>query len=211
MGVGILCGLFLFSSIIISLLENYPMPTCFFFVGLILGSMPLLVKKTLGEEKKLPPVSGFVLFALAMALMYFLSTISDGAGMTQETVLTFGLGAKLFFSAIVAAAAMIVPGVSGSSLLVVFGTYATLYGALSDFNIPMLIPIGLGVVIGLVAGARAIRALLNRFPTHTYCVIVGLVLGSIFVVYPGFALNVMGLISLLTMIVGTLAAYFLGK
>ncbi len=210
-GAGLAAGLLLFSRIITWLLENHPMPTCFFFIGLIFGSLPMLLKKVRTGEGKWPGLGGFALFAAALALMYLLSTLGEGAGMTAEKTLTAALAAKVFFSGVVAAAAMIVPGVSGSSMLLIFGTYATFYTAVGDLNIPLLVPIGLGVLIGLVLGSRAIRALMNKWPVNTYCAIIGLVLGSVFVVWPGFAFNIWGLVSVLTMAAGIAAAYYLGR
>lgn len=209
-GVGVAVGLLLFSKIITWLLETYPMPTCFFFVGLIAGSMPMLLKKV-RPEGKWPNAGGFALFIAALVLMYLLSTLGDGSGMVAETALTPALAVKVFFSGIVAAAAMIVPGVSGSSMLLIFGTYATFYTAVGDLNILLLLPIGVGILIGLVAGSRAMRVLLSKWPVYTYCAIIGLVLGSVFVVWPGFAFNILGLISVFTFAAGTAAAYFLGR
>jgi len=209
--LGMGAGLVLFARLITALLESYPMPTCFFFVGLILGSLPLLYKRAVPAGKKLPTASGVLLMLAAVAVMYLLSTIGENDGMTAVTTLDFGLAASLFGCAIIAAAAMVIPGVSGSALLVAFGMYTTFYGAVGDLNIPLLLPIAAGVVVGLVAGARLMRVVMKKWPVPAYCVIVGLVLGSLFEVFPGFSLDLMGLISVVTMAAGAAAAYIFGR
>lgn len=209
LGMGV--GMIVFARLITALLESYPMPTCFFFIGLIFGSLPLLWKQTVPKGRKLPTVTGFLLIAAAIAVMYLLTLIGDNDGMAAATQFEIGLAVKLFFGAIIAAAAMVVPGVSGSSLLVAFGMFTTFYGAVGDLNIPLLIPIGMGVVMGLILGARLMRLVMKRWPVPTYCVIVGLVIGSLFEVYPGFTFDLMGLISVVTLAAGAVVAYLFSK
>lgn len=211
-GLGILVGIFLFSKVITWLLESYPVPTCFFFIGLILGTMPMLAGKV-REQDKHPAWYNYLIFAAAFGVMVFMASIREGdvSTLPVETTLTAALALKLFFGAVAAAAAMIIPGISGSSLLLVFGLYATFYKAVGDLNIPLLLPMGLGVVIGLVLGSRVIRALLRRWPVPTYFAIIGLVLGSILVVWPGLPAGLEILWSVLTLALGAAAAWFLGK
>ena len=90
-------------------------------------------------------------------------------------------------SGAVGAVAMIIPGISGSFLLLALGTYATVIGSLSDFNIPLMIPTAIGILLGLLCGAYLVRTLMEKVPAQTYGSIFGLVVGSIFTVFP-FAL-----------------------
>lgn len=111
------------------------------------------------------------------------------AGLDESAVAVmpqnFGTIAILFFAMILAAAAMIIPGISGSFVALALGAYPTVIEAISTFNIILLIPIGLGVVMGLVGGAGLIRFLLDRFPRATYSAILGLLVGSmISLLYP---------------------------
>jgi putative membrane protein len=80
---------------------------------------------------------------------------------------------------------MIIPGISGAFLLLVLGLYVTVIKAVSDFNIPLLFPVALGAVIGLILGAALVRYLLAKAPRQTYGAVLGLVAGSIIILYPG--------------------------
>jgi len=96
-------------------------------------------------------------------------------------------------------------------VLLILGLYTTLTNAVSTFNIPLLIPVGLGVVVGIVTMTKIIEAFLSRFPQPAYLAICGLILGSVFPVYPGFTFGVTGIISIVTFIVGFILTYILGK
>ena len=82
---------------------------------------------------------------------------------------------------------------------------------MAEFNIPLLIPIGIGVIIGIIFTTKIIDKLLNKFPQPTYFAILGLVIGSVFSIYPGFVFNGDGIIAIIAMISGIILAYFLGS
>ena len=207
--IGAALGIILFSKLITTLLTKYSEPTNFFFIGLILGSFPLLYKRA--TKDKVKPVN-YIWFVITLGLMIAMSFFSDGNASTAVmTVLTFKSFITLLAAGFIAAATMILPGVSGSLVLLILGIYTTFTTAVSTFNIPLLIPIGLGVLIGIVTMTKAIEALLNKFPQPTYFAICGLILGSIFPVYPGFTLGTMGIISVATFAAGFILTYILGK
>lgn len=81
--------------------------------------------------------------------------------------------------------AMLLPGISGSFILLLIGVYTTAIKALKDFNIPLILTIGAGVIIGFIVSSKAIRYLLTHYQHMTYAVIVGLIFGSFFVMFPG--------------------------
>lgn len=91
----------------------------------------------------------------------------------------------LFLSGWAASTAMLLPGISGSFVLLLLGMYSTAIAALSDFNIPIIIVIGLGVVLGFVISSKVIHYLLSTHATLTFSIIIGLIVGSVFVIYPG--------------------------
>lgn len=208
-GIGAVLGIVLFSKLITMLLNNYAQPTQFFFIGLILGSFPLLYNRA--KKDKVKPVN-YLWFLLALGVMIalevFRTTDTTSAIMTT---LTFKSFISLFFAGFIAAATMILPGVSGSLVLLILGLYTTFTTAVSTFNIPLLIPIGLGVLIGIVTMTKVIEALLRRFPQPTYFAICGLILGSIFSVYPGFTMDVLGFISVVTFALGFGISLILGR
>ena len=216
MGLGIL----LFSKAITFLFQNYPVQTNWFFIGIILGSIPMILKRMLVASRNgtstgtggLPlsvVVCGLVALGV-MAVMTYLE-VSD-AGAPIQTELTPLLATKLVVGLACGTIAMIIPGISGSFLMLVVGIYSTVIAAISDFNIPLLIPAAIGGVLGLLGGAKLVRFLMARVPAQTYGTIMGLVLGSILVIFPGFGGGVTVLAtSLGCAVFGFVVSFFAGR
>ncbi len=218
--VGMGLGIILFSKAITFLFEHYPVQTNWFFIGIILGSIPMIIKRLLvasknsakGSEKKVVPVSAIVCGVVAlgiMAIMTYANVAESGAPI--QTELTPVLAVKLFIGLACATIAMIIPGISGSFLMLVVGIYSTIIAAISDFNIPLLIPAVIGGVIGLLGGAKLVRFLMEKVPAQTYGAIMGLVLGSILVIFPGFGGFATLVTSLLAAAVGFVVSFFAGR
>ena len=207
--IGAALGIILFSKLITTLLNNYAEPTKFFFIGLILVSFPLLYKRaTKDKVKAINSIWFLITLGLMIAMSFFTEGDTTTAVMTTLSVKSF---ISLFAAGFIAAATMILPGVSGSLVLLILGLYTTFTTAVSTFNIPLLIPIGLGVLVGIITMTKVIEALLNKFPQPTYFAICGLILGSIFSVYPGFTLGTMGIFSVISFVAGFVLTYILGK
>lgn len=207
--IGAALGIVLFSKLISTLLNNYAEPTSFFFIGLILGSFPLLYKRATKDKVNPANYTWFIItLGLMIAMAFFKESAVTSAVMTTLSVKSF---ISLFLAGFIAAATMILPGVSGSLVLLILGLYTTFTTAVSTFNIPLLIPIGLGVLVGIGTMTKVIEALLNKFPQPTYFAICGLILGSIFPVYPGFTFGTMGIFSVISFAVGFIVTFILGK
>ena len=200
-GIGAVIGIVAFSKLIEFLLTNYPLATNFFFIGLILGSIPMIFKRATEDAFRPTSLIPFVLF---LAGMLVLSSFSEGA-MSGEvaTQLDTGLFIKLMVCSAVAAAAMILPGVSGSMVMVILGTYNTVLTAISSMNIIILIPVLIGVLIGILGGAKIIDICLKRFPQATFFAILGLILGSIYplVANAGFAFTGEGFVAIVMLVI----------
>ncbi len=118
----------------------------------------------------------------------------------------------LFFASLIAAVAMIIPGVSGSFIMVLLGTYSTVIGAIKNLDIMVLVPVAVGVIIGIVFGARLISFLLKKYRLTVFSAILGLVVGSIYAIFPeGFGLNLPTLIGAVTFLAGAAVSYIVGK
>lgn len=203
-------GIILFAKLMSGLFESYPVPTTWFFMGLIAGSIPFIAARTRGGV--LLPVKA-VLAAVAFAVMIVTVFFrpEEGAGQAVTTLNT-ALFVFLFFAAFAGAAAMIVPGLSGSFVFLMLGAYRTIIRAVSDFNLPVLLPVCLGAGAGLLAGAALIRFFLARFPTLLYAVILGLVVGSLVPVYPGLPPTVPQLVvSIAVFAAGAVISRFFSK
>lgn len=112
----------------------------------------------------------------------------------------------------IAAIAMIIPGVSGSFVMLTLGVYTTVIGAVKDLDFAIIIPCAIGAIIGLVFGARLITWLMKKYSLMTYSAILGLVAGSIYVILPaGFGLNIATLVGFVCLAIGAFIAYIVGK
>ena len=189
--IGAGLGIVIFSKLIKLLIEHCPLPTCFFFIGLIVGSMPLVFRKAL--EKKFRPLSliPLAVFLAGMIILAFVRT--EGQAAAEGSVQLDAAGWFFYFGAsAVAAMCMIIPGVSGSMILMIFGIYASVIEAISGVtkhfgdSVMLLIPVGLGVIAGIVFGAKVIDICIKRFPQMTYFAIIGLMLGSPLTIFMKF-------------------------
>lgn len=226
LGLGIGAGIVLFAKVITLLYSAYPAQTSSFFIGIVAGSIPFLFRKTragipasaVAENGSLASgwlygtlCCGLVGFAL-MLVMFFLQRrgIQTAA---VVTVFSPMVAAKLAVMGAIAAIAMLIPGISGSFVLLILGAYQTVLQAVADFNIPLMIPIALGVGVGLVAGSRLIAFLLERFPAPMYAFILGLVAGSVLHLYPSTSCQpfVMRMVSGTALLIGYAAVSFFSK
>lgn len=200
-------GVFGFSHFITFAMEFSPMITQFFFIGLLLGSLPMLYRRTAGGSGL--RWSHVLAFALALSVMLITTfALPD----TQEDIirsLDLAGMVKMAVAGFFASISMIIPGISGSFVMMVLGCYTTVLWAVSTLQMGILFPLAIGCLLGLLVGAKVIDLLLQRFPTLTYAAILGLVFGSVATIYPGFALTLEGAAAILTLVLGTwLALWF---
>lgn len=180
-GMGI--GVILSSKVLSICFEKFYVQTQFFFMGVVLGSLPMIYKEAT-KEKKLSPVH-LIPFLIGVAVIISVSLISSSMGAnTVRTTLDASTFVYLTIVSIIAAAAMIMPGLSGSLVLLILGGYQTAIQAVDEMNIPILIPIAIGVLIGIVACAKLITLCLKKWQRGTYSVILGLIFGSFYAIFP---------------------------
>ena len=197
-GAGV--GILLFAKLLTYLFENYNVPTQFFFIGLIVGSIPLVWKKTI-EHKEFQTIN-LIPFIVTFGAMLAMSIIKEGEN-TIETELSPMLFVVLILNSAFAAISMIIPGISGSFILKALGQYETVLAAIDRLDIIILIPVGIGVIIGIIGGAKLISILLKKFHQGVYAAILGLVIGSVFVIYPmDFRFNLLGFIAIIALALG---------
>ncbi len=176
-------GIVLFAKLISGLFDSYPVPTTWFFMGLIVGSIPFVARRTRGTGS-VPVKAVLATIAVVVMIITVFFRPDEGAGQAI-TALDPAVFLFLFLASVAAAAAMIVPGLSGSFVFLMLGAYRTVIRAVSDMNLPILLPVALGAGAGLLAGAALIRFFLARRLDMVYAVILGLVVGSLVPVFPG--------------------------
>lgn len=180
--IGALLSIVIGSKVIGFSLEKYPLPTILFFTGLILGGLPMLYRKIKGNFKPLNIIIFILTFAIIIGLMFLKS--GDSVTFNNMNILGYIM---LFIVGMVAAATMIIPGISGSFMLMVMGYYKPIINTINDLtafnnigtNIAILMPFGIGVLVGIVLIAKLIEFLFKKFEVPTYFGIIGFVLASI--------------------------------
>lgn len=212
LAIGAVLGIFALSNVIVQAMENYPVILNFCFIGLVIGSIPTLYKKAKGDKVS---SRNWIFFALALALMIFLTIINPEATANKSIEEFGGISVLfclwLFFTAAVSMVAMILPGLSGSLIFLLFGTYAAVMESIATFNIILIGVIGLGVLTGGLLGVKVIKNMLRFHPQALYMAILGLMIGSIVIIWPGFTFTLQGGIAAAGLIAFTLAAYFLSS
>ncbi|MDD5900934.1 MAG: DUF368 domain-containing protein [Lachnospiraceae bacterium] len=188
--VGMVAGIGAFAFLLTKvLLVKFPLPTAFAFIGLIVGGVPVLVKKA-KEAGRTGIFPCILVFGLFFALIIGLQFLGEGAERDVTPSLLNVL--ILMVMGVLSAAAMVVPGVSGSLLLLAFGYYNPVTGAVTDFisavfdmnfagmleKALVLFPFGVGVLLGIFFVAKLIEWLLEHHKRLTYCGILGLVCAS---------------------------------
>ena len=181
-GVGALISIILGSKIISYCLDRFPLPTILFFIGLILGGIPLLYKKIKGNLKS----GNISIFLLTFFFIIFLMFLKTGKEVSFENM-ALGNYFMLFLVGIIAAATMIIPGISGSFMLMVFGYYNPILdtiNALTSFqnvasNLLILLPFGIGIIVGIVLIAKMLEFLFQKFEVPAYFGIIGFVFASV--------------------------------
>lgn len=209
LGVGIAAALLLFSRAIDYLLEHHFVPIQLFFMGLILGVLPMLWRRS-GARRAFGP-GHFAVMGAAAAAVAALAFIHPDRAAQPDVSLSAARTAGLFLSGAAAAVAMLLPGISGSFVLLVLGVYPTAIHALATLHVPLMAVIGGGVATGLIAGSKLISGLLSRWPTATYAAIIGLIIGSVFVVFPGFGTPAETAAGTVTFVAGFALAAFFGR
>ncbi len=153
------------------LMEHYPIPLWSFFFGLILASA-IIILKGLSSWK----MSHFLGLAAGIALGASICLLSPSQ---TPTDLWF-----IFLSGMIAICAMILPGISGSFILLLLGKYEYILNGLNEMNLSLIITFILGAAIGIVSFSHLISWLLRRFHNQTICVLAGVMLGSLLKVWP---------------------------
>jgi len=222
-GAGGLLGILLFDRLMLYALEAAHYVMRFLFIGIIAGGLPVLYKKAMSSEDReagrAANHSGLnsrlrisdILFLIAgIAIVLVMTSKPDAVVNLAEsgTLLSyiFLIIAGIFF-----AVALVLPGISFSFMLLAFGMYDITLKAIRDFNIPYMIPLGLGVASGTFATARILERLLQKHPRKTYMIIIGFVLGSMWEVFPGIPQGWQLPASAAVCLAGFAAMYMLGR
>lgn len=225
-GIGMILGIIGLSFLIELLFDHFPIQTNLFFIGLILGGLPAIFAKVKSQPIRLPHVLSFLVFFGIVVGMAAIGEVDKAAGILNFNLVNCII---LFFIGIVAAATMVIPGVSGSMVLMLLGYYNSiietinnLIRSLVDFNMSgiiqgvlILVPFGIGVVVGIFAIAKLIEIIFAKFPYLAYWAIIGLIIASPFAIVLMNDFSGINLVAILTgavcLVAGCFIAYKLGE
>lgn len=230
--IGMVAGIGVFSFIIPYCLTNFSFQTCMCFTGLILGGIPEIFGKTRGalknEKKHIGPVH-IIAFVLLLALAVWMALANPESVGADSINVGALMIIKLILLGIAASATMVIPGVSGSLLLMMLGYYSGIVGtvrnfisALKDLNgdallhcVLVLLPFAIGCVVGILLISKLITWLLKKFESITYCAILGLITASPFAIFWKMESHVFTPVSVIVgivlLVVSAVFTYLFGK
>lgn len=171
------------------LFETFPLQTNLLFIGLILGSLPAIYKKVKSATMRLGHIAAAIFF---FSLVVGMAMLNGANGNYVQLEVTFIVLVKLFLIGVLASATMVIPGVSGSMMLLLLGYYNPILDTIKEFftaviglNLEalfaamlILVPFGIGVLVGMVGIAKIIEVIFARFPLYAYWAIIGLLFAS---------------------------------
>lgn len=227
--IGMVLAIATMSNVIDYSFNHYPIPTTLFFMGLVIGGVPLLYGKVKNEEKEKKQVSSYIILLLTFALVIFMAVADKIFGTTNEVILSnldlFGYIA-LFMVGVVAAATMVIPGISGSLVLMLLGYYYPILSLVKEIvhfdnlgsNIIIAGTFGIGVLVGIVLVSKLIEFLLKKYETKTYYGVLGFIFASIIAI-PISSFSqvkvtfdiIQVIIGIISLVIGSIVAYKLGE
>jgi len=200
--IGAAIGVLASASFVLFLMENFPMQSYAFFIGLVIGSLPTIYMKM---QVKAAKNSNYILLILGLAIIStvtFFTPSSEGI-VAIYTIQSMGDFIQILTAGVIACFLLAVPGVSGSVVLMLLGQFGTVYNAVSSFADVLLMAIGgqagafalgvsslaivltflLGAIIGIIAAAKIIGYLIERYEHSIYFLVMGLIIGTIYTLF----------------------------
>lgn len=192
LGIGWVIGMVLAILVLTSLFANHIYEVSSVFIGFIIFSLPLIISEEKGVLKgKYKNLLFLILGIVIVSLITYFNPMNGSENVVDITNLSFGLILYVFVAAMIAISAMVLPGISGSTLLLIFGLYIPITTAIKEFlhlnfgYFPILVIFGLGVLTGIAVVIKGIKAALSKYRSQTVYLILGLMLGSLYAIVMG--------------------------
>ena len=180
LAVGGFIGVFLFGNLLNYVFYTFPIQTKSIFIGLILGSIPPLLKQFhQGTSFQIKYIPFFLIDLLIGGLSVLLEKHLQLSYSLENVHFLY-----LFFCGICMSAGVVIPGVSNTVILMLLGVYGIYLSAVSSMFLPVLVPLGFGLIVGSFFFMKLTKFLLDNFYLQTFYAIVGFTVGSIFVLFP---------------------------
>lgn len=177
MALGGAAGFVIFSKLVGMLLESAPLYVCFFFVGAVIGGAPMVFKQA--KIDRISPLD-IIMVICGAVIVWLITLIPSGLFSIDGIGGIGGIGgiALKLLCGVILAFGLVLPGISFSQMLYVFGIYGEIVERVSELDILPLIPFGIGGIIGIFATSWIVETLMKKFPRRVYMVIFGFLLGS---------------------------------
>ena len=192
LGIGWVIGMILAILILTNLFESHIYMVSSLFLGFIVFSIPLIIKAEKAVLKGKYTNLIFTIIGIAVvALLTYFNPVSGNATSIDISSLNIGLICYIFIAAMIAISAMVLPGISGSTILLIFGLYVPILSAVKEvmklnFNyLPVVIIFCLGVLTGVALVIKLIKIALEKFRSQTIYCIIGLMIGSLYSIVMG--------------------------
>lgn len=192
LGIGWVIGMIIATLILTSLFESHIYAVSSLFLGFVILSIPLMIKEEKDSLKgKYKNIIFAILGIIIVSLITYFNPVSSGGTNIDITNLNVGLIIYIFIAAMIAISAMVLPGISGSTLLLIFGLYMPIMNAIKEFlhlnfsYLPVLIVFGLGVLTGIILVIKLIKIALQKYRSQTVYLIIGLMIGSLYAIVMG--------------------------
>lgn len=183
--IGGAIGVFLVGKLLLFLFEHYYIATCLSFIGLIIGSIPSIIKQCSNNIHN--KLLHWLLLLLSLTFSLYLIAIERSLCSPLNKAFTTS---DLLTSGFFMSAGVVIPGVSSSVILMIMGLYETYLSAISNLNFLILIPMGIGLSFGGYLFLKLINVLFKYFRSYTYYTIVGFTIGSIFILFPAIYFSI---------------------
>lgn len=211
--LGAAIGIVVLARVIEFMFARVPFQTNLLFIGLIIGGLPAMAGKVKGKTIRPGYIIAFLLFFLLVAGM---ALIGEQEGAAADLSFNVINTVKIFGVGILASATMVIPGVSGSMMLMLIGYYTPILSEINSFidslvqfdmagimdGCKVLVPFGIGVVVGIFVIAKIIEIIFEKFPDYAYWAIIGLIVASPVAI---LLMNHFGRITIVTILTGVLA------
>lgn len=195
--IGSIFGILIFSNFLNFLLYKFPLQTNSIFIGLILGTIPSLIKDVNLKEpfKPINFIYMLIAFIITIITVIIQNTLNSN---TPDSINLF----YLILCGICMSAGIVIPGVSSTAILMLLGVYSIYISSVSSLYFPILIPMGIGIIIGSFAFMKFIKILLNNYYSKTFYTIIGFTIGSTLILMPSINFDISTVVSILCIVLG---------
>jgi putative membrane protein len=225
-GIGMLIAIVASAFGLEMMFEKIPIQTNLLFIGLIIGGLPAIWKNVKGNSIKVGHIIAFLVFLVVVVAMAIMGETEGNAADLSFSLINV---LKLLGVGVIAAATMVIPGVSGSMMLLLMGYYNPILTTITDFisnlvafdmkgimqGVGVLAPFGIGVVVGIFAIAKLIEIIFAKFPLYAFWAIIGLIVAPPIAIIAMNSFPAMTFVGVLTaavaLVIGFVIAMKLGE